>query len=75
MKKFTIIEHGYNPEEVNSFVERVAKEYETVLTKLRERDNDAKSLELQIKEANIEITSLKDKLASSESDIEFLKQE
>ena len=50
MKKFAIVENGYSPEEVNAFVERVASEYETVLTKLRDKDNEVKSLQRQIEE-------------------------
>ena len=50
MKKFAIVENGYSPEEVNTFVERVASEYETVLTKLRDKDSEVKSLQRQIEE-------------------------
>ena len=50
MKKFAIVENGYSPEEVNAFVERVASEYETVLTKLRDKDSEVKSLQRQIEE-------------------------
>ena len=48
MKKFSTSLNGYNKGEVNAFVSDVAKEYESMLNNLKQRD--------------IEITNLKEKL-------------
>ena len=49
MKKFSTSLNGYNKGEVNAFVSDVAKEYESMLNNLKQRD--------------IEITNLKEKIA------------
>ena len=53
MKKFSTSLNGYNKGEVNAFVSDVAKEYESMLNNLKQRD--------------IEITNLKEKLAQYQS--------
>jgi cell division initiation protein len=44
MKKFTTSFNGYNKEEVNNFVATVAKEYETMLEKLKLQDEEINNL-------------------------------
>ena len=44
MKKFNTSISGYNKDEVNAFVNQVVKEYESMLSKLKSRDEQIKSL-------------------------------
>lgn len=57
MKKFSNSFNGYNKEEVNQFVATVAKEYESMLNKLKERDLEIEKLKTSlVKYQNIEDT-------------------
>lgn len=49
MKKFTTAINGYDKNEVNSFVMEVTNEYESMLTKLKDRDLEIQHLEEQLK--------------------------
>lgn len=44
MKKFSTTFNGYNKQEVNQFVASVAKEYESMLNKLKEQDEEIEKL-------------------------------
>lgn len=44
MKKFSTTFNGYNKQEVNQFVASVAKEYESMLNKLKEQDEEIERL-------------------------------
>lgn len=44
MKKFSTAFNGYNKQEVNQFVATVAKEYESMLNKLKEQDEELEKL-------------------------------
>lgn len=48
MKKFNTSINGYAKNEVNSFVDEVAKEYENMLNNLKNKDQEIKSLEEQL---------------------------
>lgn len=45
MKKFSTSLNGYNKQEVNEFVARVAKEYESMLNKLKAQDLEIEKLQ------------------------------
>jgi cell division initiation protein len=44
MKKFSTSLNGYNKEEVNQFILNVAKEYESMLNKLKSQDEEIENL-------------------------------
>lgn len=44
MKKFSTTFNGYSKQEVNEFVANVAKEYESMLNKLKEQDEEIEKL-------------------------------
>lgn len=44
MKKFSTSFNGYSKQEVNEFVANVAKEYESMLNKLKEQDDEIEKL-------------------------------
>lgn len=48
MKKFSTSFNGYNKQEVNQFVASVAKEYESMLNKLKEQDEELEKLKTSI---------------------------
>lgn len=48
MKKFSTSLNGYNKQEVNQFVSNVAKEYESMLNKLKEQDEELEKLKTSI---------------------------
>lgn len=48
MKKFNTIINGYDKNEVNAFVKEVTNEYEKMLNKLKERDNEIVLLKKKI---------------------------
>ncbi len=57
MKKFSNSFNGYNKEEVNSFVATVAKEYESMLNKLKAQDLEIEKLNSNLeKYQNLEDT-------------------
>ena len=57
MKRFSNSFNGYNKEEVNSFVATVAKEYESMLNKLKAQDLEIEKLNLNLeKYQNLEDT-------------------
>ena len=49
MRRFTTTISGYDKNEVHSFVNEVTREYESMLTKLKERDLKIRNLEDQLK--------------------------
>ncbi len=48
MKKFSTSVYGYNKKEVASFVNEVAKEYESMLNNLKKRDEEIQSLKQEL---------------------------
>lgn len=48
MRKFNIVGTGYDTNEVNAFVMEVTTEYENMLNKLKNRDNEIVSLKAKI---------------------------
>ncbi len=57
MKRFSNSFNGYNKEEVNSFVATVAKEYESMLNKLKAQDLEIEKLNSDLKKyQNLEDT-------------------
>ena len=44
MRKFSTAFNGYSKQEVNEFVANVAKEYESMLNKLKEQDEEIEKL-------------------------------
>ena len=53
MRKFNSSINGYNKDEVNAFVNQVVKEYESMLLKLKDRDE-------QLKKLNSRLENIKD---------------
>ena len=57
MKKFSTSIYGYNKSEVNAFVAEVAKEYESMLNNLKQRDTEITALKQKlIQYQNVENT-------------------
>ena len=48
MKKFSTSIYGYNKSEVNAFVAEVAKEYESMLNNLKQRDTEITALKQKL---------------------------
>ena len=48
MKKFSTSIYGYNKSEVNAFVAEVAKEYESMLNNLKQRDTEISALKQKL---------------------------
>ena len=48
MKKFSTSIYGYNKAEVNAFVAEVAKEYESMLNNLKQRDTEITALKQKL---------------------------
>lgn len=57
MKKFSTSLNGYNKQEVNQFVANVVKEYESMLNKLKEQDQEIENLKNNlVRYQNLETT-------------------
>ena len=57
MKKFSTSIYGYNKQEVNNFIENIAKEYESILNKLKAQDQEMENLKNNlVKYQNLEST-------------------
>lgn len=57
MKKFSTSFNGYSKSDVNTFVNEVTKEYESMLSKLKARDNEINAIKAElIKYKNLEAT-------------------
>lgn len=68
MKKFSTSFQGYNKEEVNSFVKKVAIEYESILNTLKDRDKEIDSLRKELERfKNLETTLNRAILIAEES--------
>lgn len=68
MRKFNTSNNGYNKEEVNSFVNEVTNEYESMLNKLKNKDLEITSLKEQLNHyKNIESTLNKTLLIAEDS--------
>jgi cell division initiation protein len=74
MKQFNTVQHGYDKDEVNEFVEEVTKEYESVLQKLRQSEIENKALKERIEYyKNIESTLNTAVLVAEDSSNEIRK--
>lgn len=74
MKQFNTVQHGYDKDEVNDFVEEVTKEYESVLQKLRQSEIENKALKERIEYyKNIESTLNTAVLVAEDSSNEIRK--
>lgn len=62
MEQFTRTAHGYDPDEVNAFLDKVISHVEKLVDDLKAKDAKIKELE----EANKSISNLKDKLGQYE---------
>lgn len=58
MNKFNTSVNGYNKDQVNAFVNHVVKEYESMLLKLKERDDKIKKLASRLENIENMETSL-----------------
>ncbi len=58
MNKFNTSVNGYNKDQVNAFVNHVVKEYESMLLKLKERDEKIKKLASRLENIENMETSL-----------------
>lgn len=68
MEKFSTSKDGYNKEEVNKFVNEVVTEYESMLTKLKQKDNEINELSKSLeKYNNLELALNKTILMAEES--------
>lgn len=62
MEKFNRILRGYDPEEVNGFLDKVIARVEDMVSEIEKKDKEIEDLKKQIED----ITSLKEKLAQYE---------
>lgn len=68
MQKFNTVINGYDKNEVNSFLNEVTKEYESMLNKLKERDVKLQVLEEKLKKfENMESVLNKSIVAAEEA--------
>ncbi len=68
MEKFSTSKDGYNKEEVNKFVNEVVSEYESMLTKLKQKDSEINELSKSLdKYNNLELALNKTILMAEES--------
>lgn len=68
MEKFSTSKDGYNKEEVNKFVNEVITEYESMLNKLKQKDNEINELSKSLeKYNNLELALNKTILMAEES--------
>ena len=68
MEKFSTSKDGYNKEEVNKFVNKVVNEYESMLTKLKQKDSEINELSKSLdKYNNLELALNKTILMAEES--------
>lgn len=68
MEKFSTSKDGYNKEEVNKFVNEVVTEYESMLTKLKQKDSEINELSKSLdKYNNLELALNKTILMAEES--------
>ena len=70
MDRFNRTLHGYDPEEVNEFLDKVIVQVEKIIEDSKNRDAHIKQMEEQLKEVN----SLKEKLARYESMEQTLRE-
>ncbi len=74
MEKFNVSNNGYDIQEVNNFVDRVSSEYESMLEKLKARDQEIISLNNQLKHyQDIETTLNKAMLIAEDSSNQMKK--
>ncbi len=74
MKTFNIVAEGYDKNEVQTFVNEVAEEYETMLNKLKDRDHEIMRLKHQVEEyKNMETTLQKAVLVAEDSSNQIKK--
>jgi len=74
MRKFNTIINGYDKIEVNSFVDEVTKEYESMLNKLKGRDREIASLRQELQHyKDIETTLNKAVLVAEDSSNQIKK--
>lgn len=72
MKKFTTSLKGYNISEVNEFVDKVTKEYEMMLSTLKERDEEISRLkQANLKYSTLESTLNKAMMVASDTSLEI----
>ena len=68
VEKFSTSKDGYNKEEVNKFVNEVVTEYESMLTKLKQKDSEINELSKSLdKNNNLELALNKTILMAEES--------
>ena len=70
MERFNRKLHGYDPEEVNEFLDKVIVQVEKIIEASKNKDAHIKQMEEQLKEVN----SLKEKLARYESMEQTLRE-
>ncbi|MDO5850806.1 MAG: DivIVA domain-containing protein [Methanobacteriaceae archaeon] len=74
MNKFTINENGYDVNEVNQFVDKVANEYEKTLSKLREKDSEIDRLNKELEHFHdLESTLNKAVMVAEDSSMQIKK--
>ena len=68
MEKFSRTLRGYNPDEVNAFIDKIIEQFETMVGEIKEKDDKLKSLEalekdyLSQKEKIVQFNSMEDTL-------------
>lgn len=74
MKKFNTTNNGYDKNEVNSFINEVTKEYESILQKLKKRDYEIDILKKELTHyKNLETTLNKAVLVAEDSSNQIKK--
>jgi len=69
MEKFSRVLRGYDPEEVNAFLDQIIKQVEAMVDEIKEKDNLIHKLDSQIETLNGELSEtnhLKEKLSQYE---------
>lgn len=73
MKRFTVVEMGYNIEEVNRFIDVVIKRLEKLNSENSMLEDKISSLEEQLKESKKEETRISDVLLAAQSSSDRIK--
>lgn len=74
MKNFTTVDNGYNKTEVNNFVNEVTTEYESMLNKLKSKDQEISLLKTELNRyKEIETTMNKAVLVAEDSSNQIRK--
>ena len=72
MEKFNRTLRGYDPEEVNTFLDKVINQVEDMLTQMKEKDDLLQKKDLQLQEKDMQIQKQEELIMQKNAEIERL---